>query len=264
MDSGNAYIYTGGTAPAEQVNLATGAVTYLVTDSLGSVRGVVSSTGTLTATTSYDAWGNPETTGGLTASTPYGYAGGYTDLDGLIYVLARYYDPAAGQFLSEDPALSQTLQPYAYANGNPVSNTDPTGTNVYATVHGMNLDIGGGYIYWWWTGREASILRRNWTAAEWWAVGTAVCSAIGYLIRGWSGAAIAAAGCSLVLSIVSANLFLAGSYNYKEQIVVMQYGWRTTWWGFHLPYCRQVSDTIYWLSGMSVQIPSPKLVIRSS
>ena len=43
MDSGNAYIYTGGVAPAEQVNLATGTVTYLVTDSLGSVRGVVNS-----------------------------------------------------------------------------------------------------------------------------------------------------------------------------------------------------------------------------
>jgi len=37
------------------------------------------------------------------------------------------YEPAAGQFLSMDPALSQTLQPYAYANGNPVSNADPTG-----------------------------------------------------------------------------------------------------------------------------------------
>ena len=70
MDSGNAYIYTGGVAPAEQVNLATGSIMYLVTDSLGSVGGVVNSSGTLTATTSYDAWGNPETTGGLSLSTP--------------------------------------------------------------------------------------------------------------------------------------------------------------------------------------------------
>jgi RHS repeat-associated protein len=127
MDSGNAYIYTGGTAPAEQVNLATGSVTYLVTDSLGSVRGVVSSTGALTATTGYDAWGNPETTGGLSASTPYGYAGGYTDADGIIYLLARYYDPSTGQFLSADPLIEQTLQPYAYASGNPVTNSDPSG-----------------------------------------------------------------------------------------------------------------------------------------
>jgi RHS repeat-associated protein len=127
MDSGNAYIYTRSGTPAEQVSLATGTVRYLVTDALGSVRGVVNGSGSLTGTTSYDAWGNPETSGGLTASTPFGYAGGYTDQTGLIYLLNRYYDPATGQFLSVDPAVAQTLQPYAYANDNPVSQADPNG-----------------------------------------------------------------------------------------------------------------------------------------
>ncbi len=128
MDSGNAYIYAGSqNTPAEQVNLATGAVTYLITDSLGSVRGTVNSSGTLTGTTSYDAWGNPLTTGGLTATTPFGYAGGYTDPDGLIYLISRYYDPQTGQFTSLDPEVDQTLAPYAYAGGNPASETDPTG-----------------------------------------------------------------------------------------------------------------------------------------
>ena len=127
MDGTNAYVYAGGVAPTEQVNLATGAITYLVTDSLGSVRGLVSSSGSLTGTTSYDAWGNPETSGGLTTSTPFGYAGGYTDTDGLIYLQARYYEPSTGQFISVDPDLAQTLQPYEYADGNPVTNIDPTG-----------------------------------------------------------------------------------------------------------------------------------------
>jgi RHS repeat-associated protein len=75
----------------------------------------------------YDAWGNPETAGGLTVSTPFGYAGGYTDPDSLVYLLARYYAPASGQFISVDPLLSQTMQPYAYADGNPVSYVDPSG-----------------------------------------------------------------------------------------------------------------------------------------
>ena len=127
MDSGNAYIYTTGQAPAEEVNLTTGTITYLITDSLGSVRGIVDSTGTLTGTTSYDAWGNPMTTGGLTATTPFGYAGGYTDPTGLIYLTSRYYDPATGQFTSPDPLVAQTWQPYAYAAGDPVTGTDPTG-----------------------------------------------------------------------------------------------------------------------------------------
>jgi RHS repeat-associated protein len=63
----------------------------------------------------------------VTATTPFGFAGGYTDPSGLIYLMNRYYSPALGQFLSVDPALSQTQQPYEYADGNPVSTTDPTG-----------------------------------------------------------------------------------------------------------------------------------------
>jgi RHS repeat-associated protein len=127
MDSASAYIYAGSGTPAEQVSLAAGTVSYLDTDSLGSVRGIVSAAGALTATTSYDAWGNPQTADGLTAYTPFGYAGGYTDPDGLIYLINRYYDPATGQFTSVDPDVTQTLDPYGYADGNPVTNTDPSG-----------------------------------------------------------------------------------------------------------------------------------------
>jgi RHS repeat-associated protein len=138
MDSGNAYLYGSGLAPAEQVNLSTGTITYLVTDSLGSVRGTVSSAGALSGTAGYDAWGNPQAAGGLTSTTPFGFAGGYTDADGLIYLQARYYDPSAGQFVSVDPVVSQTLQPYEYASGNPVSNTDPTG--LLTRSCGVNLE----------------------------------------------------------------------------------------------------------------------------
>ncbi len=35
--------------------------------------------------------------------------------------------PASGQFLSVDPALSVTDQPYDYANANPINESDPTG-----------------------------------------------------------------------------------------------------------------------------------------
>jgi RHS repeat-associated protein len=129
MDSTNAYIYDGGNSPAEQVNLTSGAITYLVPDLLGSIRGTVGSTGTLSGTTSYDAWGNPSSTGGLTGSTPFGFAGSYTDPTGLIYLVNRYYDPSAGQFVSMDPDVDQTNQPYAYAAGDPVAETDPTGLN---------------------------------------------------------------------------------------------------------------------------------------
>lgn len=128
MDGTNAYVYTGGTAPAEQVSLSGGTVTYYVADSLGSVRGVVSTSGSLVASTSYDAWGTPQSSGGLTAETAFGYAGGYTDATGLLYLVNRYYDPTTGLFLSVDPALRTTNQPYVYAADNPLSASDPTGT----------------------------------------------------------------------------------------------------------------------------------------
>jgi RHS repeat-associated protein len=127
MDSANAYIYGPTGTPLEQVNLSSGTVQYLISDALGSVRGVVDSEGSLTASTSYDAWGNPETDGGLASETPFGFAGGYTDPTGLIYLIGRYYDPGTGQFLNVDPLVDETGQPYAYTGDDPVNGTDPSG-----------------------------------------------------------------------------------------------------------------------------------------
>ncbi|MFZ0666254.1 MAG: RHS repeat-associated core domain-containing protein [Acidimicrobiales bacterium] len=39
----------------------------------------------------------------------------------------RYYDPATGQFLSVDPLVDETEQPYEYAGDDPVNGSDPTG-----------------------------------------------------------------------------------------------------------------------------------------
>ncbi|WP_460877787.1 RHS repeat-associated core domain-containing protein, partial [Rhodanobacter koreensis] len=62
-----------------------------------------------------------------------GYTGHVNDPDtGLVYMQARYYDPAVGRFISTDPAgLSAgntfNFSRYAYANNNPVVNMDPDG-----------------------------------------------------------------------------------------------------------------------------------------
>ena len=39
----------------------------------------------------------------------------------------RYYDPSTDQFISVDPLVSQTGQPFSYANDNPVNGSDPSG-----------------------------------------------------------------------------------------------------------------------------------------
>jgi RHS repeat-associated protein len=88
---------------------------------------VTNNSGTVLATTSYDAWGNPQTTSGLTNYTPIGYTGAYTDPTGLDYLQNRYYDPTTAQFLTVDPAVSTTQQPYQYTSDNPINNVDPSG-----------------------------------------------------------------------------------------------------------------------------------------
>ena len=41
--------------------------------------------------------------------------------------VARYYDPTTAQFLTRDPIEQLTQQPYQYANGDPLDQTDPLG-----------------------------------------------------------------------------------------------------------------------------------------
>jgi RHS repeat-associated protein len=144
MDSSNAYIYGPGRTPIEQVSLSSGTVQYLTSDSLGSVRGIVSASGSLTATTAYDAWGKPETSGGVTSTTPFGYSGSYTDLTGLAYLIKRYYDPTTGQFVSVDPLVDDTAAPYAYAGDDPVRESDPSGACAVAGLNfGANISWSG-------------------------------------------------------------------------------------------------------------------------
>jgi RHS repeat-associated protein len=111
--------------PVEQVNHGT--VTYLLADQQGSIRLLASAAGKITGTYTYNPYGTVTSQTGP-ASTPIQYNGQYTDAEtGYQYLQARYYDPATGQFLSIDPAVSRTWQAYAYTSGNPLSASDPTG-----------------------------------------------------------------------------------------------------------------------------------------
>lgn len=52
----------------------------------------------------------------------------------------RYYDPATGQFLSVDPLVDVTGQPYAYTGGDPVNSSDQAGLS----GNGVDLICSGG------------------------------------------------------------------------------------------------------------------------
>ena len=136
-DGTNSYIYGPGGVPIEQINGAE-TPTYLHHDQQGSIRLLTGSAGTSTGSITFDAYGNKvESTGTI---SPLGYDGQYTSTDtGLIYLRARTYDPATGQFLSIDPDVGLTRAPYIYTLDNPLNFSDPNGL----TTVGTCLHVGG-------------------------------------------------------------------------------------------------------------------------
>lgn len=73
----------------------------------------------------YEPYGRPLATG--IATTPAGYIAQPHDTNGLIYLNNRYYDSTLGAFISVDPLVRVTGQPYTYANANPATLSDPNG-----------------------------------------------------------------------------------------------------------------------------------------
>lgn len=102
-----------------------------LTDALGSVRGVASSTGALSLSYSYNPFGDARATitGKSAPENPLQFTG--APLTAPLYQMgARDYSPADGRFLSPDPAGTPG-RGYTYAGGNPLANTDPSGLSEY-------------------------------------------------------------------------------------------------------------------------------------
>jgi RHS repeat-associated protein len=126
--NGSVYTYVHGPGidePLARIDQA-GSVAYYHADGLGSIVKVTDATGVVLEERQYDAWGNLE----VGADQPgYAFTGREWDPEtGLYYYRARYYDPRAGRFLSEDPIRFEAGPNfYAYVRGNPVGRIDPTG-----------------------------------------------------------------------------------------------------------------------------------------
>ncbi|KQL39266.1 hypothetical protein AN960_09890 [Bacillus sp. FJAT-25509] len=94
----------------------------------GDVIAITDDTKQVVATYSYDAWGNVSESSaqGLAADNTFGYAGYMYDKEiKMYYLIARYYQPEIGVFLSLDPQMGDkvdvmTQNGYNYANNNPV------------------------------------------------------------------------------------------------------------------------------------------------
>jgi RHS repeat-associated protein len=137
-------VYNYGLNLVSQRQMPGGTVSYYGYDGHGSVRFLTGTTGTVTDTYMYDAFG---TLIAASNSTPnnYLYAGEQWDPDlGLYFLRARYYQPRTGRFWSmdsfegnnEDPL---SLHKYLYGADDPVNRVDPSGQD--GTV--MELSISG-------------------------------------------------------------------------------------------------------------------------
>ncbi|UCD80392.1 MAG: cadherin-like domain-containing protein [Desulfobacterales bacterium] len=123
--------YTYGFSRLNQINQ--GLVSFYLYDSPGrSVTALTNNSQDVINSYTYSGFGNISGANELTENS-YKFAGEqYDEETGLIYLRARYYDPAIGRFITKDPfpgntPTPQTSNPYPYAQNNPVNASDPEG-----------------------------------------------------------------------------------------------------------------------------------------
>ena len=99
---------------------------------VGSVRQLADGDGQITLARGYTPYGESLWSEG-TGQSAYGYTGENFDVStGLVFLRARYMNPALGLFLSRDPWSGDVLWPgsmngWNYVEVNPVNRTDPSG-----------------------------------------------------------------------------------------------------------------------------------------
>ena len=129
------WVYADGVPLAQHTS--TGSTAYLHTDIRGDVRLATDTTGVVTDTWTYSVDGQLTVDTGTTPVS-VGWRGETRDTaTGLIWLRARWYDPATARFLSADPWHGDPSNPislnrYVYANADPVNMHDPTGLEVLA------------------------------------------------------------------------------------------------------------------------------------
>lgn len=102
----------------------------------GDVVAMTDDSGNIVVNYTYDAWGNAKkqvVSGQTDIKNPFTYAGYMQDDEtGMYYLIARYYNPEQGIFISADPDPGDADDPitqngYTYTNNNPVMYVDLDG-----------------------------------------------------------------------------------------------------------------------------------------
>ncbi|WP_437877697.1 RHS repeat-associated core domain-containing protein [Sorangium sp. So ce513] len=145
------YVFDGDGAPLahrdvspEQDGERAGAWVHYLNDLTGSPERLVRGDGRVVATLRRTPWGQAAPARPSEATTPLRLLGQYADEEtGLHYNWHRYYDPAAGRYISPDPLeIEGGLNPFRYALNRPTSLVDPEGL-IYSRI----VDRSGKVLY---------------------------------------------------------------------------------------------------------------------
>ena len=107
-----------------------GATAWYLTDKLGSVRDIVSSSGSELDHVVYDSFGTIVTETNASNGDRFKFAGmQYDSLTEQYFDHARWYGPATGTFASQDPSgfTAGDANLYQYVDSSPIDGSDPTG-----------------------------------------------------------------------------------------------------------------------------------------
>ncbi|MGD0608892.1 MAG: RHS repeat-associated core domain-containing protein [Streptosporangiaceae bacterium] len=123
-----ANLLTGGTGQIFQLTTPSGANSSFLPGLLGSTTALANSSGSITTSYSYSPGGAATVTGAASPNT-FEYNATQNEGTGLYPMGVRYYDPASGTFISQDPTgfHGGVTDLYDYAQNDPVDNSDPTG-----------------------------------------------------------------------------------------------------------------------------------------
>jgi len=127
--------------------LRSGATSYYNADGLGSVTSLANASGTLAQTYTFDSFGKQTASSGSLIN-PFQYTARELDSEtGLYYYRARYYVPATGRFLSEDPiGFDASTNFYAYVGNGPLGAIDPSGLTITVVGDRQSLDQALAYL----------------------------------------------------------------------------------------------------------------------
>jgi RHS repeat-associated protein len=108
--------------------LRSATTSYYNADGLGSITSLANSAGALAQNYTFDSFGKLTASSG-SLTNPFQYTAREFDSEtGLYYYRARYYDPSAGRFMSEDPTgFKGGVNFYPYVTNDPTDQTDPMG-----------------------------------------------------------------------------------------------------------------------------------------